>query len=305
MYKNVIALSRHKESTNMQMLMREGVAINRIYRLSNILIFEILRTLCFKLKFCSNLWYKKNSYEKSTTIILFDDMVTYNYIKWLKSKNLENRIIFFFWNPVKRTKYAVEELKDLGVEVWTYSEIDASEYDLFLSTSFLSMKFYNEIKHIDPPVITHDLAFVGRDKGRSKIIEELKMREGYSDLAWNIYITADHMWEHKKNKNYNRMLSYENCIKLHMSCKAVLELTPTENSDFTMRTFDAMCMKQKLITNNINIIKAKFYNKNNIFIIDYDNDEDIVDFMDVPFVDIDELLEEYSVKNWMKKLHIL
>ena len=58
-----------------------------------------------------------------------------------------------------------------------------------------------------------------------------------------------------------------------------------------------------MITNNKNIVKYPFYNKNNIFIIGNDNIQELNDFLNTDFQENnDDILYKYSYNNWIEHL---
>ena len=61
-------------------------------------------------------------------------------------------------------------------------------------------------------------------------------------------------------------------------------------------------MKKKLITNNINIINCEFYNKNNIFIINKDNLDDLNDFLKSEYKKIDKkIINYFDYESWLNR----
>ena len=65
---------------------------------------------------------------------------------------------------------------------------------------------------------------------------------------------------------------------------------------------ESIFLKKKLITNNKNVKNFKFYNKNNIFIIGIDKWENLEEFLNKKYHDIDrKILEKYDFKNWLDR----
>ena len=67
----------------------------------------------------------------------------------------------------------------------------------------------------------------------------------------------------------------------------------------TLRPLEALFLNKKLVTNYKEIKNEKFYNVNNIFILN-NNYEEIADFLKTPYVAIDEAIkEQYTCTSWM------
>lgn len=58
-----------------------------------------------------------------------------------------------------------------------------------------------------------------------------------------------------------------------------------------------------MITNNKEIINEDYYNKNNIFIIDEDNINVPIEFINSPYEELPkEMVEKYYIDNWLNEL---
>lgn len=85
--------------------------------------------------------------------------------------------------------------------------------------------------------------------------------------------------------------------------KAILDLLDDAHTGLSLRIFEAIGFKKKLITNNLEVKKYEFYNPNNIFIIGERNLEDIPDFIQKPFEDLPaDIHRKYSFENWLRNV---
>ena len=97
-------------------------------------------------------------------------------------------------------------------------------------------------------------------------------------------------------------MPYEDVIKDIQKYECILELNLKEQEGFTLRTLEALFYKRKLITNNKNIKKFDFYNKNDFYVLG-DEDRSLKDFMDTRFKEIDDsLLENYTYDHWLNQI---
>ena len=64
---------------------------------------------------------------------------------------------------------------------------------------------------------------------------------------------------------------------------------------------EALFYEKKLITNNKNIINYDFYCKENIFILEKDDIEELPQFLKTPYKKIDnEIVNKYEFENWLE-----
>lgn len=85
--------------------------------------------------------------------------------------------------------------------------------------------------------------------------------------------------------------------------KAVLDLIDDAHTGLSLRVFETIGFKKKLITNNPEVTKYDFYNPNNIFVIGERNIEDIEGFMQIPFEELPkDIHRKYGFENWLRNI---
>ena len=176
--------------------------IQTAYREKGILS-TCIRELMLKFDcFGKQLWYNPKLKDLTGTLIVMDAMIREDYLRNLSKNNPDARLIFWYWNRVQSSKVKPQSLKELGYEVWSFNTVDCIKYDLKLNHTFYTKEIYENFlaKQKDQAEIEYDLAFVGRDKGRMEIIENIKNVSGLEDLNWFTYFIADHFYETHKNK---------------------------------------------------------------------------------------------------------
>jgi len=91
-------------------------------------------------------------------------------------------------------------------------------------------------------------------------------------------------------KNYNKI----------KNAKAILDLLNNVHNGLSLRTFESIGLKKKLITNNLEVKNYDFYNKDNIFIIGENKTDDISTFLSTPYNDLNfEIYKKYGFTNWI------
>lgn len=205
----------------------------------------------------------------------------------------KRKYILWLWNPISRTYFKdcsrkISIIKSMGFNVFTFDKKDSIEYGLEFLNQFVSLP-----KVLPQCDVLTDVYFVGYPKGRE---EKLTLME--NELKKKRITTDFHIV--KNEKDY---LSYEDNIRHTLSTKCVLEITQNNQSGMTLRCLEALFLKKKLITDNIDIINADFYNPNNIFVIGKDSENNIFDFINSPFVEVDNIIKEkYNFSSWLNSL---
>ena len=98
-------------------------------------------------------------------------------------------------------------------------------------------------------------------------------------------------------------LSMKESIEKMCEAKVAVDVQFGSQSGLTMRTIESLATKTKLITTNEHVKEYDFYNPVNIFVINKNNIEVPKDFFETPYQEIDsEILEKYSLKNWLKEI---
>lgn len=84
----------------------------------------------------------------------------------------------------------------------------------------------------------------------------------------------------------------------------MIDIAHPNQKGLSMRPFEALGLKRKLITNNTDIKNYDFYNENNIFVVNDFNNIEIPDsFLNNPYEELpDKIYEKYYIKNWLKTI---
>lgn len=79
-----------------------------------------------------------------------------------------------------------------------------------------------------------------------------------------------------------------------------MDINASNQTGLTLRPFDALFLKKKLLTNNANIINTDFYEENNIYIFNENNMNGILKFMTKPYKEIpDKIVNQYEINQWL------
>ena len=147
--------------------------------------------------------------------------------------------------------------------------------------------------------------FVGLDwENRREKINKFVQFAVESNFSLNFYLQ-----EFEKNENKNPNIKY---IKTRITFAENLEFVQKSDIlvDFvdprqvglSIRFFEGMYYKKKVITDNKMVKNYDFYHPNNIFVLE-NNYQDIHDFLKTPYYEIsEEIVKKYGFSGWIRKI---
>jgi hypothetical protein len=104
------------------------------------------------------------------------------------------------------------------------------------------------------------------------------------------------------SQNYSSYLTYLENLQNVIASRCVVDIVQDGQYGLTIRVFEAAVYQKKLLTNNKTILETDLYNKNNVFILDYDDIETIDDFMQKETIPISNaVLQKYDINIWLQE----
>lgn len=269
-------------------MLSDGYTVVRPYKDKG-LFGRVAREIWFRLHLPQSLWYTKHITKMCPkNIIIQDPLITRKYIDWIIQKFPDADIYYMYCNMVGKAKHLMpEEIPD-EVQIWTYDEGDAQKYGIKIQPAGFFELYIGE-----PQEKKYDVLFVGADKGRAKNLLRLQQKMRQMRLNTKFIITADGRFSRKK-KYYSKQIEYSQIISLDNQSKAILNITMPNQKGITMRDYESVFNKVKLITNNENIVNYDIYRKENVFILGKDSWNELPLFLNSPFHEIDrKILDKY------------
>lgn len=263
-------------------------------------LFRVIRGIWLRIKLPGeSMWYAKwkKDIRRYDTILVHASAITMGVPRWIKSKNKNARVILWYWNPVNKRTLPKTSLHKY-CEIWSFDINNCKKYNMNYNP-----QYYFRSKKLPTNKESNDIFFIGSDKGRAKIVEYIYEICQKNNLTTDLNIVTNEI----KGIKYNELLSSQKMsydeILIHISkAKAILEILQVGQSSPTLRTFEALFFAKKLITNNLEIQKFDFYNKNNIFIIGKDDIKKLPEFIIKPYENIDnEVIKQYDVDVWFMR----
>lgn len=196
----------------------------------------------------------------------------------------------WLWNPIldyepyfSRHKNDIEEL---GFIIHTFDKENAEFFKLQYHKQFFPIRLCQKIRSSN--TYWTDFYFLGAEKGRANVLHEVSNRLSGYCLDFRIA------------KKLSEYITYDENIENVIHTRCIVDIVQSNQNDISLRPLEAMAFRKKLLTNNQSIMNADFYNRNNIFVIGHDDWADIGDFLNSPYVAIDDqILRSYDVLTWI------
>ena len=234
-------------------------------------------------------------------LVIRPDQFPIPFIENLKKKT--TKLIAYQWDGIEKfpevknyfslfdSFFCFEEVKDIG----NVKQITNFYFDF---DNFHSLP---AIQKTTQPI----LYFVGLDwENRRKKIDDFVRFAVDNNILLNFYLQEFDKNENKNsNINYikNRITFAEN-LEFVKKSDVLLDFVDPRQVGLSIRFFEAMYYKKKVITDNKMVKTYDFYHPDNIFVID-DNYDQIEEFIKIPYQEIPEdIVKSYSFSTWIRKI---
>ena len=229
-----------------------------------------------------------------------------SFLEELRRQNPDGVFILYLWDDVKRVEN-FEKVKDIYDRIITFDPTDAANHGF----DFVPLMYIRrEEKNCAPVYDLYSTMYLHTD--REKIAGNIIKK--YPELRCEVYLKCPLAVSVKKKFDKQRQdngkgrihyqkasVDYRKLIQDMQASKAILDIQFPSQIGLTMRTFDVMSVGRKLITTNPSIQYYDFYHPDNIAVIDREDPAIPNGFLDIPYVTVDdEILEKYSMDNWLK-----
>ena len=187
------------------------------------------------------------------------------------------------------------------MHIYTFDKKDTQRYRFrFINQVYRKPKNHHTAASCP---IEWDIFYIGIDKYRTSILEQLKLLFDEQGISYNINIKRDkHTQESKflRSCYINKSIDYETTLSIIEKSKCILEIIQNGQGGMTLRTLEAIFCDKKLITNNKDIINHPIYNPNNIYVIGNQENRSIKEFLETPQMKLsNEIKNPYEITYWI------
>ncbi len=285
---------------------------------SNTFLKIIYRFLPSTLNWHSNYYYKKSinkfALKKYTHVFIQSgEAVTIALLDWIKNRNVDAKFIFYTYDSIKNKKGQIDKIKFCDAS-FSFDLDDCKKYTMKFRPLFFSEGFDLEPKALRKPI--YDLSFVGTAHSDrfaiiSKINSQLK-----SDFNLYLYLYIQSKWLYHLKKmllpNFKESnitdfrfdaLSKKEVQNIFFSSNVILDIEHPNQTGLTMRTFEALGSRKKMVTTNSEIRNYDFYTPLNIHIIERSNPLIPINFFKSDYVVVNNnIRDKYKLSSWVKDI---
>lgn len=272
------------------------------------------RLLKNKIKKYENKIIKEIESEKYDLVfVILGQSLTDCFWKQLREKQKNAKFIYYLWDSSSNFKCICNNYRYFD-KTYSFDKNDCIQYGFEFLPLFYTKQFDVVNRNINPKF---DYSYIGTVKpGRYKKVNQILLKldgqnmRGFKYfylhskrvLTYYKFKFKNEFWSVKTQDLNYKLLSKEECFELENDSNIIIDVQQPGQLGLTIRTFEAMGMKKKLITTNIDVKNYDFYNENNIYIIE--NGE--IDFSNIFFhseyKDVDDVRKKYCISNWIKNI---
>lgn len=265
--------------------------------------------------------YYKNILNSVSRTIVFDylfvnrgEVIPAFFLEEFRTLQPDCEFIFYTWDSFTNHKHPITILKYFNRKL-TFDPGDAVKYNI----NFRPLFYLDAYKDIRNEVLEYDTLFLGTaHSDRYKISSEigqwcvnnnLKIFCYYYMHGRLVYLYKRIFDKTFKQFDYRKLsfksLKLNDIVNLYRKSKVILDINHPHQKGLTMRTFEAIGARRKLITTNKEIVKFPFYNPNNIYIIERDNILLDKAFFETDYQDIENnIYDKLSMEGWLYNIFI-
>ena len=234
-------------------------------------------------------------------------------IKAFRAQNPDAKMVVFFWDSFNNNKNSAHVF-DLFDKAYCFDKEDCKKYGVRFKPLFYYDAYAGIKKHDTYKYITLFIGTLHSD--RYKLVHEIERQvtnQGHHSFSW-FYLPSKILFYRMRMIDNTiksvdktlikyKMLSLQDMINLYDESEIIIDVQHPKQTGLTMRTFEALGARRKLVTTNADIVNYDFYNPRNILVVDRDNIVIPRSFVEEPYVDLpEEIFERYSISIWLREV---
>lgn len=257
-----------------------------------------------------NIFAITNKKKYDFVFIINLETITFSLLDELRNQQTEAKFLLYMWDSLE-LKSVPTKLLDIFDQTFTFDYKDAKDRNM----NFLDLFYCNEYIKTDNSKKLYDLCFIGTIHGdRFKILKEIQQQTEVLGLKTYYYLYMPSrilfffrkFFDKKLNGiNYHdvkfKSLNANDASEIMSQSRAVLDFSYKNQRGLSMRTFEVLAVRSKLITTHKRIMDYDFFHRNNIFILDKSNIIINKEFIYSAYTELNpNIYEKYSLKNWLQ-----
>ena len=223
------------------------------------------------------------------------------------------KFILFMWDSLE-LKNISSDILNVFDKAYTFDTYDAQTNN---KMNFLPLFYSNEYAQIKKDKIQYDLCFIGTIHGdRYKLLQKIKKEANKLGLStyYYMYIPSKIIFYVKKlfDKNFRKIninevrfvpMNMKNIVKVMAKSNTIIDLSYKGQQGLSMRTYEVIGAKKKLVTTHKQVINYDIYNSNNMYILDKNHISLKKDFFSNDYCELDKkIYEKYSLRKWVNNI---
>ncbi|RRJ93256.1 lipopolysaccharide core biosynthesis protein rfaS [Paenimyroides tangerinum] len=230
------------------------------------------------------------------SIVIRPDLLSNDFLAFLNKITKKNIVIY--WDSMEKIPDQLRTIEYFNYH-YSFDFKDCAKYNLKLNTNFY---INDEIN----PNSDFDVFYFGSLDNRISDLQKIfdKLEQYNLKIKSKIYSKKKQKEIHQYIEFIYEEVNFKDCYKFSENTKVVVDLVHKNQIGLSMRPFEALGLKRKLITTNTSIKDYDFYNPNNIFIIEDINNFDIpTSFFESEYEDIEQnISSKYHIKPWLENI---
>jgi len=243
---------------------------------------------------------KKQNLKFDFCFVIRGDLVPENVLQY--ARTISTKMIDYQLDGLSVSS-KVLDYDQLFEQIYVFDEQDVRDYPDYnlksITNCFFEEKCFSK---------TIDFSYIGvNTENRSEVLENLfdlihKINPDFI-IDFNLKQNDYNFIKSNKINMLQESMSYQECLDLSNQSKYLIDIKRAEHNGLSLRFFEALNFKNKIITNNQSVINYDFYHPDNIFITDFKNLEGLEAFISRPYYEIDEAIRsKYNFKNWINNI---
>lgn len=224
------------------------------------------------------------------------------------------RFLLYMWDSFQNKAGHVRKSLRFFDRTFSFDAVDCKDYRM----SFRPLFFGDEPKpSLEEAAEIYGFSFIGTiHSDRYRILKLLKSQAERANVRtftypylpsrlifWLYKLTKREFWSARLGDFYFDHLPYAEVLRVMQGSVAVLDIEHPGQRGLTMRTFEVIGARKKLITTNREVIHYPFYSPERIQVIDRQAPSIATDFLAAPAEPIpSHILATYSLDGWIDDL---